>query len=397
MPINEYKPSYDVIDITRALIRCESITPNHSGTLDFIESLLQPLGFDCERLIFGDSNEEAVHNIYAKLGSGSPHLCFAGHVDVVPSGPLDLWQHEPFSAHIDKDIIYGRGAVDMKGAIAAFICALKDFLENPIQGSISLLITSDEEGIAINGTDKVIGWLQDKGDRFDHCMIGEPSSQNILGDTIKIGRRGSMNTKLTINGIQGHVAYPDLSDNPAHRAVQLFNYLISNMPQKQSAYFDKNSLQITSIDVGNNTVNLIPSKVECKFNIRFNDQISSIELQNYIESVCDKFCNIYTTEYQVSGEADLCCDQTFIEMTRKSIEVASGVKAEISTIGGTSDGRFICRMAPVIELGLLCKTMHQANERVSINDLKNLKVIYSQILKDYYLDKKHLNTNIKDI
>jgi succinyl-diaminopimelate desuccinylase len=372
----------DPVLLTQSLIRYPSITPQDHGSLGFIQGILEKLGFTCHLLHFGE--ETPVANLYARKGSNSPHLCFAGHVDVVPPGEAHMWHHDPFAGHIEGDMLYGRGAVDMKGALGAFLGALHDFMDLSFSGSLSLLITADEEGDAIHGTAKVLKWLEQRQERFDHCLIGEPSSQKVVGDLIKIGRRGSMNTVIEFLGTQGHVAYPTLADNPIPRALKTLDRLRTELPKNISHYFDETHLEITSVDVNNPTVNIIPAQATVRFNIRFNDQSTSPELQEWIHKIAQESGMPCRVSFQVSGEADLCQDQDFIELVQGAIKKETNVEAKCSTRGGTSDGRFIRHMAPVLELGLLCQTMHQANECVPLRDLRILKSIYYTLLCDYF-------------
>lgn len=374
--------AFDVMAFTQRLIRCESVTPFQAGSLDLIEEYLNKHGFRCHRLVFG----EGVDNLYARRGLSSPHLCFAGHVDVVPAGKREAWKVPPFEGTRVGDQIYGRGAVDMKGAIAAFLGALDDLvpLLSPTSGSLSLLITADEEGIARDGTQKVLEWMREKKETIDHCLVGEPSSEHHVGDTLKVGRLGSLNTHLTCYGKQGHVAYPLLADNPLPRLIKTLSLLNEGPLEAPSAYFPRTNLEITTIDVGNPTVNVIPLQARASFNIRFNDQQTSACLKKWITQICDTYAHPYELSFQVSGEADRCEDTWFINLVKESIFAASGREPACSTGGGTSDARFIRHMCPVLELGLLAQTMHQIDEHVSISDLETLKKIYFCLLQRYF-------------
>jgi succinyl-diaminopimelate desuccinylase len=319
-------------------------------------------------LRFESEGTEPVDNLFAKLGTTKPHFCFAGHTDVVPPGDLNAWMHDPFQGVLCNGLLYGRGAVDMKGAIAAFVAAVaRILLKHPLPFSVSLLITGDEEGVAINGTRRVLEWLEEQGDTIDFCLVGEPTCQEKLGDTIKIGRRGSLNTHLTVKGIQGHVAYPERARNPVSHMIDILYHLKKGPPEGKSQYFSRTNLEITSIDVGNQTTNLIPEQASARFNIRFNDQHTGAALERWITQICKR----YDSEFQILA-------QTIAEIT--------GVQPKLNTIGGTSDARFIRHYAPVVEFGLVGRTMHQVNECVEIRDLERLTEIYQQILLRWSLN-----------
>jgi len=374
----------DPVQLTQALVGCPSITPHEGGALELLETTLTGLGFVCHRLSFQEEGTQKVENLFAKFGSGHPHFCFAGHTDVVPAGDSTSWRHDPFQGTIEGDHLYGRGTVDMKGAIAAFVAAVSRVITNGFQGSISLLITGDEEGIAINGTRKVLEWLESQGEKIDFCLVGEPSSQKTLGDTIKIGRRGSLNTRLTLFGTQGHVAFPHLSDNPMGRMLEVLSLLNKGPEEKPSQYFAPSNLEITSIDVGNKATNVIPEKVTAMFNIRFHDQHTCQSLSQWIRSICDKTAGRYDVNFEFSGEAEFLEPNDVTQDLVTAIQEVTGQRADCNTHGATSDARFIRHYAPVLEFGLVGRTMHQVNECVAVKDLENLTQIYGNFLTRYF-------------
>jgi succinyl-diaminopimelate desuccinylase len=371
----------DPIKLALSLIQCPSVTPHEGGALTYLEGVLGDLGFECHRLRFESEGTEPVENLYARLGTAKPHFCFAGHTDVVPAGNLKDWISDPFQGVIQEGHLYGRGAVDMKGSIAAFVAAVSRIqFEQSLPFSVSLLITGDEEGIAVNGTRRVLNWLEERGETIDFCLVGEPSCQERLGDTIKIGRRGSLNTILTVKGIQGHVAYPERSLNPVSRLIDMLYHLKKGPSEKHSQYFDRSNLEITSVDVGNETTNLIPGQASARFNIRFSDQQTGAALESWIRSVCKQFGAEFQVEFQLSGEAEFLAPNQDTDLIAQIINDVTGVQPKLNTHGGTSDARFIRNYAPVIEFGLVGKTMHQVNECVDIKDLEQLTDIYQQIL-----------------
>lgn len=375
----------DLTTMTQALIGCQSVTPKDEGALDLLEGWLQDLQFSTTRLPFQEEGTAGVDNLFAIFkhpDSSKPHLCFAGHVDVVPPGPLEKWQSNPFKAEIRDDTLIGRGAVDMKGAITAFIAALKEIYQE--QGSfpytISLLITGDEEDVAINGTKKVLKWLEAQKIKPDFCLVGEPTSVQKLGDTIKVGRRGSLNTHLTLEGKQGHVAFPQFSDNPIPKMVKILTTLLKGPSETPSTLFEPTNLEVTSIDVGNSTTNLIPQDISARFNIRFNDQHTGKSLAKWIEGTIKEITTAYKISFEFSGDADLCQDETWTQALERAITLVTAQKTQRSTAGATSDARFIKDICPVVEFGLLNTTMHQIDERVSLKDLEDLKRIYHKFI-----------------
>jgi succinyl-diaminopimelate desuccinylase len=378
----------DAVELARDLIRCPSVTPAEGGALGHLQKVLEGLGFVCHRLPFSDVDTPDVDNLYARYGVAAPNFCFAGHTDVVPTGPLDGWTVDPFAAEIKDGYLYGRGAVDMKSAIAAFASAAAGVIEQGIvNGSISLLITGDEEGPSINGTKKVLGWLDAQGERIDHCLVGEPTNPHSIGEMMKIGRRGSMNSILTVNGKQGHVAYPHLADNAAHLLVQMLHALTREPLDAGNDHFQPSSLQITSIDIGNPTENVIPGSAEARFNIRFNDMHSSDSLSRWIRETLDGVADgpdRYDLKIRVSGESFIFPPGELSELISAGIETVTGRKPELSTTGGTSDARFIKDHCPVAEFGLVGETMHKIDERCSLDDIRALTDIYRDVLTRYF-------------
>ena len=382
----------DPIELAAELIRRPSVTPRDEGALDIVASRLEQLGFVCHRLVFDDPGPNGeptapIANLYARFGEGRPNLCFAGHTDVVPTGPVEGWSFEPFAACLRDGELCGRGAVDMKGAIAAFIAAAERFVAargKGFAGSISLLITGDEEGVAVNGTKKVLEWLRTRGEVLDACVVGEPTSADMLGDMIKIGRRGSMTGRLTVEGIQGHVAYPDRVDNAAHRLVALLHTLISAPLDDGTEHFQPSSLQVTTIDIGNPATNIAPGLARATFNIRFNDLWSSATLRAAIERKLASVGGRYQLAWEVSGKSFLVPPGPVSECLTAAIGAVTGQAPELSTTGGTSDARFIQAHCPVAEFGLVGQTMHKADERVDIGDITRLALIYETFLDRFF-------------
>ena len=385
----------DPVAITRDLLRCPSVTPAEGGALKLLEGMLKTAGFTVHRLTFREPGADDVENLYARIGDAQPNLVFAGHTDVVPPGDEKAWKHPPFSGAVANGQLYGRGAVDMKGGIACAMAAVLDHLSanggKPQKnggGSISFLITGDEEGIAVNGTPKLLTWAAERGEKFDHCILGEPSNQEELGDTIKIGRRGSLNGHLIVSGRQGHVAYPQRADNPIRALVTLVSALQAEPLDNGSAQFSPSHLEFTSVDVGNKTVNLIPSEARARFNIRFNDLHTLEQLKALIEQRAAKAADgkiKFAFQWEPSNAGVFVTKPgAFTELVAKAIEQVTGRKPELSTTGGTSDARFITAYCPVVEFGLVGQTMHQADERVPIADLRALTTIYRKIVDKYF-------------
>ncbi|WP_142849096.1 succinyl-diaminopimelate desuccinylase [Telmatospirillum sp. J64-1] len=371
----------DPLDLARALIRCPSVTPEDGGALDVLEASLTRLGFTCHRLDFSQEGTPDVRNLYARLGEDGPNFCFAGHTDVVPVG--QGWTTDPFAGEVIDGHLYGRGAADMKGAIAAFVAALARHLETgrPI-GSVSLLITGDEEGPAINGTKKMLQWLEERGERIDLCVVGEPTNPRRLGEMMKIGRRGSLNGRLTVYGSQGHVAYPHLADNPIPRLIAMLTALTAEPLDQGTAHFQPSTLTLTTVDVGNPATNVIPAQAHAGFNIRFNDLHSGASLEDWLRQKLETVGGDYELKVSVSGEAFLTPPGPLSDAVARAVQAVLGVSPEPSTSGGTSDARFIKDYCPVVEFGLVGQTMHKADERVAVADLEALAEIYRLVLAD---------------
>lgn len=369
------------------LIRCRSVTPVEGGALRYLEQKLQAAGFTCHMLIFSESGTASVHNLYARLGHGSPHICFAGHTDVVPPGDEAAWRHPPFAAEIDNNVLYGRGAADMKGGVAACVASVLHYLAGRLEdlhGSISFLITGDEEGPAVNGTKKVVDWLEARGERPDYCLLAECTSEAQVGDTIKIGRRGSLSGKLTVRGIQGHVAYPHKARNPLPRLIDALNLLRLKPLDHGNARFQPSNLEITSIDTGNVTYNLIPESASARLNIRFSDDHTGESLKAWIESqVAAALLDTgigYTLDYEPVAESFVTEPAGFVQALKAAIQAETGLEPMLSTAGGTSDARFIKNICPVVEIGLLNGTAHKVDECVSLADLETLTGIFTHFL-----------------
>lgn len=378
---------HEPLDLSKALIRCASVTPLDSGALNVLERHLKEMGFTCHRMTFADSETPDVDNLYARLGSVPPNICFAGHTDVVPTGNLNDWSSDPFNPEVRDGILYGRGAADMKCAIAAFVIAARKYkskIPHGMSGSISLLITGDEEGPAVNGTVKMLEWLKDRGETLDHCLVGEPTSDKKLGDMVKIGRRGSLNAKITTSGTQGHVAYPHLANNPISHLLQFLTKLNNKTWDDGTVYFQPTNLEVTTIDTGNPTTNIIPEKAFARFNIRFNNLHSSQSLREYLEFERIKILTNSAIDINVSGEAFLTKPGKLTKLIAGAIKQISGIKTKFSTTGGTSDARFIKNVCPVAEFGMLNRTAHKIDENVKVEDIFKLTDIYSVFLDDYF-------------
>jgi succinyl-diaminopimelate desuccinylase len=380
----------DPVALARDLIRCPSVTPAEGGALAYLERVLQSAGFTVHRLKFSELGSADVENLYARVGTASPHLMFAGHTDVVPPGEDAAWTHAPFAGDIADGRLYGRGAVDMKGAIACFLAAALDHLAangGKPKGSISFLVTGDEEGDAVNGTVKLLEWAAERGERFDHCIVGEPSNPAALGDAVKIGRRGSLNGTLVVTGKQGHVAFPHLADNPIRGLVTLMGTLMAEPLDRGSEHFDPSNLEFTSVDVGNRTVNLIPGEARARFNIRYNDLHTPESLKALIAERCTAAAGAvrWRIDYLPSNSwVFLTKPGPFVDLVTEAIAAATGRKPKLSTSGGTSDARFIKDYCPVVEFGLVGATMHQVDEQVPTAELAALTAIYRRILDRYF-------------
>jgi len=382
--------SVDPVVIPRELIRCPSVTPDEGGALAYLQRVLEPVGFTVHRLTFSEEGTPDVENLFARIGTSAPHLCFAGHTDVVPPGDASAWRYPPFAAEVADGLMYGRGAADMKGAIACMVAAVQAHVAErggSPNGSISFLITGDEEGPGVNGTAKLMQWAAAHGHKFDHCILGEPTNPAELGDAIKIGRRGSLSGTLTVTGKQGHVAYPRLADNPIRHLVRIMTALMSESLDHGTEHFDTSNLEFTSVDVGNRAVNVIPAQARARFNIRFNDRHTQASLRNWLETRCAEAADgvAYAISYERgNSDAFLTKPGPFVETVAQAVEEVAGRRPQLSTTGGTSDARFIKDHCPVLEFGLAGQTMHQVDEHVRIADLAALTLIYRRILDRYF-------------
>jgi succinyl-diaminopimelate desuccinylase len=374
----------DPLDLARALIRCPSVTPVDAGALGVLQAALEALGFSCTRLPF-----EGVDNLYAEISAGKPHLCFAGHTDVVPAGDEAEWTSPPFAAEVKDGKLWGRGAADMKGAIAAFAAAAARSLKaGTVKGTLSLLITGDEEGKGVNGTVRVLQWLRDNEIDIGHCLVGEPSNPDAIGDMIKVGRRGSINCWLTVVGKQGHVAYPHRADNPVPALARMISSLSETPLDDGYERFQPSNLEVTDIHVGNPAHNVIPAKATARFNIRFNPTWTGVSIQEWLRERLDALARETGAKYKldcvVSGEAFLTTDMKFLGLLSDCIEEKTGRRPEYSTSGGTSDARFIKDYAPVAEFGLVAATIHQIDEHAAVSDIHALTDIYEAIIAGYF-------------
>ena len=383
-------PNINELKLARDLIKFPSITPRDAGAINFLSKKLRTLGFNCKILEFKDKKSKPIKNLYARYGSKQPNICYAGHTDVVPPGNINDWTSNPFKPVVKKNHLIGRGANDMKSSIACFISAVDKFLKNnsKFKGSISFLITGDEEGLAINGTKKVVDYLKKKKEKIDFCLVGEPTNPNKLGEMIKIGRRGSINAELTIIGTQGHVAYPHRAKNPSTSLIKILNEIKEIKFDKGTKDFQPTNLEVTKININNTADNVIPGLAKATFNIRFNDKHSSSDLKKKLYKIFKKITkknkSNFKIKYRVSGEAFLTKPNKTTYMIQNVIKKITKIKPQLSTTGGTSDARFIRKIAPCLEFGLVGKTMHKVDEAVSISDLKKLTKIYTEILKNYF-------------
>jgi succinyl-diaminopimelate desuccinylase len=377
----------DPVALAAELVRRPSVTPKDEGAIPHLARVLEGLGFACEPQTFSEPGTEPVLNLYARFGKGGRNFCFAGHTDVVPPGDLAAWKIAPFTGQIENGTLHGRGAADMKGAIACFTAAAARFLAERgagFQGSISLLITGDEEGVSINGTKKLLDWLAARGERLDACIVGEPTNAQRMGDMVKIGRRGSMNGTLTVEGVQGHSAYPHLADNAAHRLIAMLQALTQTPLDEATAHFQPSTLQVSTIDIGNPAANVIPGRARAVFNIRFNDRWTSASLRDWLKAKLDAVGGCYTLDIHVSGESFLTPPGELSQIVAAAIAQVTGGKPELSTTGGTSDARFIHRYCEVAEFGLVGLTMHKVDERVPVADMAALTEIYYAVLDRYF-------------
>jgi succinyl-diaminopimelate desuccinylase len=381
----------DPVAIARDLVRCRSVTPEDGGALAYLQGVLAKVGFAVHRMTFAEPGTAPIENLYARIGTEKPNLVFAGHTDVVPPGDEAAWRHPPFAGEIAGDRLYGRGAVDMKGGIACFVAAAMDYLAanggKPERGSIALLITGDEESVAVNGTVKLLQWAAERGEKFDHCILGEPSNVEILGDTIKAGRRGSLNGTLIVTGRQAHVAYPDRGVNPIRGLVTLIAALQAPLDDG-SAQFAPSNLEFTSIDVGNPTVNLIPGEARARFNIRYNDRHSQAALKALLEQRARDAAagRVHYAFEWLPSNADVFVTNPgpFTDLAAAAIAEVTGRQPKLSTTGGTSDARFIKDYCPVLEFGLVGQTMHSVDECTPVADLVALTAVYRRIIEKYF-------------
>lgn len=389
--------SLNPVEFAQDLIQCPSVTPHEAGVMDLLERTLKAMGFSVWRKIFEEKGTQPVENLYARYGEASPNFCYAGHLDVVPVGDVDAWSVDPFLGDIlpfprdaeDKPEnyhLYGRGAEDMKGAIACFVAAVSRIVKKPeaLNGSISFLITMDEEGPAINGTKKMLQWMEEQGEKPDICMVGEPTNPHHLGEMAKIGRRGSMNCELEVRGIQGHAAYPHLADNPITRLIHILQRFETEALDEGTPYFQPSNLEISSVDVGNPAFNVIPAQARARFNIRFNDSRPIAEIQQWLHQICSHEAEDYELEMTVTGEAFHTDPNRLTAILQEVSKEITGRELELSTTGGTSDARFIKDICPVIEFGTTGRTAHQVDENVSLKTLWQLTDIYQQLLIRYF-------------
>jgi succinyl-diaminopimelate desuccinylase len=390
----------DPIENLQHLIRCPSVTPAEGGALSTLETMLAPLGFAVDRMVATEAGTPDIENLYARLGDDGPHLMFAGHTDVVPAGDENAWSHPPFSADIEDGVMFGRGAVDMKGGIACFVAAVARHIEKhgKPKGSISFLITGDEEGPAVNGTVKLLDWADKKGERWDACLVGEPTNPDALGDMIKIGRRGSVSGTVTVLGVQGHVAYPHLADNPVRSALAMAAALMDTPFDIGTENFQPSNMEVTAIDTGNRATNVIPAKVTFAFNIRFNDSWTADTVKAEILRRLDAAASQSglrpgreAAKYEIvwaerPSHVFLTRDDRLIASLSRAIESATGRTPQLSTTGGTSDARFIKDYCPVVEFGLVGQTMHMVDERVPVSDLEKLTAIYETFIARWFDD-----------
>jgi succinyl-diaminopimelate desuccinylase len=375
------------LDLCRALVRCPSVTPEDNGALGVLAAALNEAGFGTEKVKFSAPDTPDIDNLYARIGTSAPYLVFAGHTDVVPVGDAARWRFDPFGAEIADGAVWGRGTADMKGGVAAFAAAACAFAARGMpKGSIGLLITGDEEGPAINGTEKLLRWAYDKGERFDHCIVGEPTSAKMLGDTIKIGRRGSLNATLNALGRQGHAAYPERAENPIPSLMRLLDALIAPPLDKGTAHFDPSNLEIVSVDTGNPAFNVIPAEVRARINVRFNDLWEPKKLEAELRQRLDAVAARYALDLEpCNALAFLTEPHSFTKLVADAVEKKTGCRPMLSTSGGTSDARFIRAYCPVLEFGLLGTTAHMVDEHITVSELEGLTDIYAAILEDYFL------------
>ncbi|RJF89239.1 succinyl-diaminopimelate desuccinylase [Oleomonas cavernae] len=381
--------AFDALPLAIELIRCPSVTPADAGALDTLGSVLKGIGFTVERLPFSAADTPDIDNLYARIGGKGPHFCFAGHTDVVPVGEAARWSVDPFAATLDQGWLLGRGAADMKAAIACFAAAASQYLDEnhggiPRDGAISLLITGDEEGPAVNGTVKMLEALSARGETWSGCLVGEPTNPHALGEMAKIGRRGSINATLTVTGVEGHVAYPHLADNPAPKLVRLLDALLSLHLDDGTEHFQPSNLEITTIDIANPATNVIPRVASARINIRFNDRHTGASLDRLLRATLDAAGIAYELKTTISGEAFLTQPGPLSDILVQAVVAETGRPPELSTSGGTSDARFIARYCPVVEFGLVSETMHKTDEKVRVEDIERLTRIYLDVLRRFF-------------
>ena len=374
----------EVVALAKALIACRSVTPRTAGVFNVLEEYLKPIGFTAHRVLFKEEGFEPVENIYLRYGTSGPNFCFAGHTDVVPPGDEAAWSVPPFEPQVVNGELIGRGAEDMKGAIAAFMLAARRFIERgKCSGSISLLITQDEEGDAVNGTRKMLGWMKEHGEKIDHCLVGEPTNPDKLGEMVKIGRRGSTSFRLTVRGIQGHAAYPERADNPVTRILMMLHALKTTRLDDGTEHFPPSNLEVTSIDVGNPTSNIIPAVATARFNVRFNNLHTAASIADWVRTRCAPFGEVELHQH-ITGEAFLNPDARLTELVVNAVQKVTGQRPALSTTGGTSDARFIKDICPTIEFGTTGRTAHMVDERVEVATLEGLVAVYQQVLQGYF-------------
>ncbi|RUO98401.1 succinyl-diaminopimelate desuccinylase [Hyphomicrobium sp.] len=381
----------DPVALAQALIRCESVTPDEAGALTLLQNVLEPAGFTCHRLVFSEPGTPDVDNLYARLGNGRPHLSFAGHTDVVPVGNAAAWTVPPFAGDVRDGILYGRGAVDMKGCIAAFVAATLKYIHHfnglP-RGSLSFIITGDEEGAAINGTMKILDWLKARDEVIDACLVGEPSNPTALGDEIRIGRRGSLTIDLVVHGKQGHSAYPQLADNPVPKLARIIDRLSTTTLDEGTEAFQPSNLQVTVISVPNTATNVIPGRAVARANIRYNDFWTRAKIEEWVRdnvaAAADEVGAKYDLEFSGTGDVFLTKPGPLVSTLKDAVKSITGRTPALTTGGGTSDARFIKDICPVVEFGLVNATIHQVDENTSVSDLETLTTIYERFITNYF-------------
>jgi succinyl-diaminopimelate desuccinylase len=383
--------AHDPVSLTQALIRCRSVTPEEGGALTLLENVLGAYGFEVHRMTFTDADTPDVENLYARHGLQGPNLCFAGHTDVVPTGAETSWTHPPFAAEIHDGTLYGRGAVDMKGAIACFLAASVRVLERnggSLRGSLSFLITGDEEGPSINGTAKVLDWLSDRDERLDACVVGEPTNPAAIGDEIKIGRRGSLTARITVKGKQGHSAYPQLAENPVPKLARIIDRLSSQEIDQGNTHFQPTGLEVTMVDVPNTAANVIPGEAHATLNVRYNDTWSRPKMEAWLKDQCDAAAGDVDARYEMkffgTGDVFLTRAGPLVDSMTAAVQGVTGRVPKLTTGGGTSDARFIYAHCPVIEFGLVNETIHAVDEHTAVADLETLTKVYERFIETYF-------------